>query len=157
MMTRFRNTALFFIPILSDQLSKYIIRNHSGFYICNNNLAFGLPFFTIFVIPTLIFALFILNLKLKFFSFPLETEQLSIKKLISNFKFQISKCSYLQIIGILLFVSGAISNIIDRLLFGCVTDFIDLKIWPVFNLADIFISIGATMIIYKNIVRRKPS
>jgi len=32
---------------------------------------------------------------------------------------------------------------IDRLFFGCVTDFIDLRIWPVFNFADIYITIGA--------------
>ncbi|MBI2547864.1 signal peptidase II [Candidatus Woesearchaeota archaeon] len=42
-----------------------------------------------------------------------------------------------------LIVGGATGNLIDRVVRGHVIDFIDLKIWPVFNLADIAISIGA--------------
>ena len=47
---------------------------------------------------------------------------------------------------IILILSGAVSNLIDRLRFSCVIDFIDLKFWPVFNLADTFITIGGIMI-----------
>lgn len=50
---------------------------------------------------------------------------------------------------IILILSGAFSNIIDRLTFGCVTDFIDLKFWPVFNLADIFIVLGAVFLLVR--------
>jgi signal peptidase II len=49
----------------------------------------------------------------------------------------------------MLILSGAVSNIIDRLYFGCVIDFIDLKIWPVFNLADSFIVLGVILILLK--------
>ncbi|EKE21105.1 MAG: hypothetical protein ACD_7C00351G0001, partial [uncultured bacterium] len=38
----------------------------------------------------------------------------------------------------------------DRYNYGCVIDFIDLKFFPVFNLADIFITIGAIIIIMKS-------
>lgn len=45
-------------------------------------------------------------------------------------------------IPILLIVAGIISNLIDRIFRGFVIDFIDLKFWPVFNLADSCIVIG---------------
>ena len=39
-------------------------------------------------------------------------------------------------------LGGAIGNLIDRILFGQVTDFLDFRIWPVFNVADISNVIG---------------
>ena len=48
--------------------------------------------------------------------------------------------------------SGAIGNVLDRINDGSVTDFLHLKIYNysffIFNLADAFITIGATLIIY---------
>lgn len=46
-----------------------------------------------------------------------------------------------------LILGGAISNLIDRLRFGYVLDFIDFRIWPVFNLADSAITLGVALII----------
>jgi signal peptidase II len=50
-----------------------------------------------------------------------------------------------------LILSGAIGNVIDRLIFGFVIDFIDVDLgfyrWPIFNIADSAIFIGAVMII----------
>jgi lipoprotein signal peptidase len=40
-------------------------------------------------------------------------------------------------------LGGGASNLIDRLHHGGVVDFIDVKIWPVFNIADAAIVIGA--------------
>lgn len=40
-------------------------------------------------------------------------------------------------------LGGAASNLIDRVRRGGIVDFIDLKIWPVFNIADAAIVIGA--------------
>jgi len=48
-----------------------------------------------------------------------------------------------------LILGGAIGNLIDRIVFGHVIDFIDFRIWPVFNLADSAISIGAAIILLK--------
>lgn len=41
-----------------------------------------------------------------------------------------------------LIIGGALGNIIDRILLGEVVDFIDLRFWPVFNLADTAIVVG---------------
>ena len=41
-----------------------------------------------------------------------------------------------------LLVGGSLSNLIDRVAHGHVTDFIDISHWPTFNLADTFIVIG---------------
>jgi signal peptidase II len=46
-----------------------------------------------------------------------------------------------------LIVGGAIGNLIDRLRFGYVVDFLDFRIWPVFNVADSAISIGTIILI----------
>ena len=43
---------------------------------------------------------------------------------------------------VLLLVAGLLGNLIDRVFRGFVIDFIDLKFWPVFNLADSLIVIG---------------
>lgn len=44
--------------------------------------------------------------------------------------------------------SGALGNLIDRLIFGYVIDFLDFRIWPVFNIADSAITIGAILLGY---------
>jgi len=46
-------------------------------------------------------------------------------------------------------VGGAIGNLIDRVRFGHVVDFIDILVWPVFNIADMAIVGGALLLGYK--------
>ena len=45
-------------------------------------------------------------------------------------------------------VGGAAGNMIDRVRFQHVIDFLDFRIWPVFNFADSFITIGVCLFIY---------
>ncbi len=45
-----------------------------------------------------------------------------------------------------LILAGALGNLIDRLFFGYVIDFLDFRIWPVFNIADSAITIGAILL-----------
>ena len=56
-----------------------------------------------------------------------------------------------------LILGGAIGNVLDRLLYGAVVDFIDVHYdgwhWPAFNIADSAISIGATLIVINEIRR----
>jgi len=50
-------------------------------------------------------------------------------------------------IPVALILSGAIGNLIDRIVQGYVIDFIDFRIWPAFNVADSCITIGALWLI----------
>ena len=47
-----------------------------------------------------------------------------------------------------LVVSGAAGNFIDRFLRGTVTDMFDFQIWPVFNIADIYITVSCFVLIF---------
>ena len=51
-----------------------------------------------------------------------------------------------------LILGGALGNVLDRIMYGAVVDFIDLHYanwhWPAFNLADSAICIGAALIIW---------
>lgn len=53
--------------------------------------------------------------------------------------------------GLALILGGAIGNVIDRIYFGYVTDFLDVYYggyhWPTFNIADSGISIGAAVLV----------
>ena len=45
-------------------------------------------------------------------------------------------------------LGGALGNLLDRLRYGHVVDFIDFKVWPVFNLADSAITMGVAILAY---------
>jgi signal peptidase II len=45
-------------------------------------------------------------------------------------------------VGLGLVLGGSVSNLADRVRVGHVTDFLDLRFWPAFNLADTFIVVG---------------
>lgn len=46
-----------------------------------------------------------------------------------------------------LLLGGSLSNLIDRVRLGHVTDFLDFRFWPAFNLADAFIVAGVAVLI----------
>jgi signal peptidase II len=50
-------------------------------------------------------------------------------------------------LGLALVAGGAAGNLIDRVLAGGVTDFIDVGWWPVFNVADIALDCGVALIV----------
>ncbi len=54
-------------------------------------------------------------------------------------------------LGLALILSGAVGNLIDRVRFGYVIDFIDLRVWPVFNVADSAITIGVALLILRSL------
>ena len=45
-------------------------------------------------------------------------------------------------------LGGALGNVIDRIRYGAVTDFIKLPGWPAFNVADISITFGVLVLLY---------
>lgn len=112
--------------IFADQFSKYLIRHFDGFYICNKNISFGIEMksylFWIFWLGAVCFIIFYYK---KFF-------------LKSN-------------LALIIILSGALSNIVDRLMLGCVIDFIKIPFWPYFNLADLFITLGVIILIVKTL------
>ena len=54
--------------------------------------------------------------------------------------------SLLVALGLVL--GGTAGNLIDRLRFGYVTDFIDVGIWPTFNIADSAVVVGVIIFVY---------
>ena len=76
---------------------------------------------------------------------------LVITYLISQLKFQ----GYLQQLASAIISGGAIGNVIDRILYGKVVDFLDFHIggyhWPAFNIADVAICTGIAIWIYASI------
>jgi signal peptidase II len=59
-----------------------------------------------------------------------------------------------------LILGGALGNVIDRLRFGQVVDFLDFHAlglhWPAFNVADSAITVGAGLLIIESFLQRKP-
>ena len=50
-------------------------------------------------------------------------------------------------LAICLIVAGGVGNLIDRLTRGFVTDMLDFRFWPVFNVADVAVCIGAGFLV----------
>jgi signal peptidase II len=120
--------------VFVDQLIKLIIRSKSGFYVCNSGIAFGINLSSValgFLWGVLVVFLLYCYLQRR----------------VTNGK--CSVCSWCDSVYFYFILGGGISNLIDRIVFGCVIDYIDLGWFPVFNLADAFISIGAAMLILK--------
>ncbi len=124
-----------------DQSTKFILNNNlvlnqtnpviKGFFnltlVHNRGAAFGilknqLPLF----IFTSIFAIILIYINLK--------------KSARKRKLSLSSLA----LGLIL--AGAIGNLIDRLVFGYVIDFLDFCVWPVFNVADSAITVGAILL-----------
>ncbi|MDY6911994.1 MAG: signal peptidase II, partial [Chloroflexota bacterium] len=66
----------------------------------------------------------------------------------------------LMLIGLGLVLGGAIGNLIDRIRFGAVTDFLDVRLWgdfhwAIFNVADAALSTGIVILIYYLLIMAK--
>ena len=70
-----------------------------------------------------------------------------------------SQVNVSKLIALSLILSGAIGNLIDRAALGFVIDFIDLHYqdfyWPVFNVADIAISLGVVLLLLVDFKKEK--
>jgi signal peptidase II len=143
-----RNVVLFLTAVLivtADQLSKIGIRSNlavgesapeSGFFqltrIDNTGAAFGLfqdHSFALTIIAVVGIAILLLYALFAYHRFPFLD-------------------STLNRVAIGLMLGGTVGNLIDRLYLGCVTDFIDIGIWPAFNIADSAVTVGAIMFAY---------
>lgn len=125
---------------LLDQLTKLLIRQNFQpgqsapiiknalhlTYVTNTGSAFGLfgGFNAAFILFSIAVIIFVLHY---------------LKKIKENEK------TLLLAFGLLL--GGTIGNLIDRLAYGHVIDFIDFRIWPVFNIADSAVTISIALLI----------
>lgn len=55
-----------------------------------------------------------------------------------------------------LLAGGAVGNLVDRIRVGAVIDYLDIRVWPVFNLADIAVTAGAGLLIVSLVLRSDP-
>jgi len=144
-----RNAVLFTIALLvvaADQLSKLWIRSNlpvgqslpeTGFFrlthVHNTGAAFGLfkgqsfPLMVVALVGVVIILLYAFFLHRRF----------------PSLDYRLTNSALGLVLG------GTIgNNLIDRLRFGYVTDFIDVGIWPVFNIADSAIVVGIIIFAY---------
>ena len=59
------------------------------------------------------------------------------------------KKELISIFSLSLITAGAFSNLIDRLRYGFVVDYIDLRFFTVFNLADTMITLGIVFLVFR--------
>lgn len=52
-------------------------------------------------------------------------------------------------------LGGSLSNLFDRIFYGYVIDYVDFKVFPVFNLSDVAINLGVFLIILDLFFKRK--
>ena len=68
----------------------------------------------------------------------------------------ITKSSGLKKYSLLMILGGALGNVLDRIIYKAVPDFIDFHVgnfhWFIFNVSDIFISIGVIIIVILEII-----
>ncbi|TKJ17755.1 signal peptidase II [Candidatus Woesearchaeota archaeon B3_Woes] len=115
-----------FIIVVVDQLTKYLVKVLNISYITNSGSLFGLFKGASSILAWLsivIIGLFLFNYD------------------------KIQKGDWKLKLGSGLVVGGAIGNLIDRILYQGVIDFINLRIWPSFNIADSALSVGIILLI----------
>jgi len=128
-----RLTKIFFSHTLSLGESFVVIRNILHMTLVHNTgIAFGMfknHGIVFIIIPVIMIGLLIYNFY--------------------HYKHNNEKLSRLYVVAVSLILAGAIGNLIDRILYGYVIDFIDLRIWPVFNIADSAITVGACLLLWR--------
>ena len=126
--------------IISDQVTKHLIRSNLSLgesfpdswparftYVENTGSAFGL-----FTDQTI---------------FLIGASTVAIAILVYLFR-RIGSSSFLLRASLALQLGGGSSNLVDRIRFGQVTDFVDLRVWPIFNIADSSVVIGIVILAY---------
>lgn len=133
-----RLTKIFFSGLMEVNESVVVIKNVLHFSLVHNTgIAFGLfkdCSFVFILVPLVLAGLLVYNVY-----YYRNSEQLTRT----------------YVVAFSLILGGAIGNLYDRIFLGYVVDFIDFRIWPVFNIADSAITIGAGIILLKCIPSQK--
>jgi signal peptidase II len=139
------NIIIFLLILIVDQFSKNILLN-------NLSLGESIP-----IIPNVFHITMVFNTGIAFGLFKDQTILFSLISffviilIIINILIQRKKTNTenFELLALYLILSGAVGNLIDRFRFGYVIDFLDLRIWPVFNVADSAITIGIALLLIK--------
>ena len=147
-LARWRNTglgAIVLLVVLADQLSKAWIRSN----LAVGETLFDLGFFRV---------IHIYNTGAVFGLFKGHTMTLAVIAIAGMAVILVlvlllrSRWSFLDnwavLSAIALVIGGTIGNQIDRLWRGAVTDFLDFKVWPAFNVADSSVTVGCAVIVF---------
>lgn len=129
------------IVIIVDQLSKYLTVKYM-------TEGASIP-----IIPGVFHLTFIYNRGAAFGL--LENQQwifilvaLALIAVVFYFRQDIKEADEYTRFGTALLLGGAIGNLIDRIRINMVIDYFDFIIWPIFNIADVAICVGVSMIIW---------
>ena len=129
--------------VVLDQTTKLIIKNNLGLsqskpliknilhftYVTNSGSAFG--WFKDFNFLLIIFSFCVISAIFYFYVWV-----------------KIKNNQMPQQIAAGLLLGGTIGNLIDRVFYGYVIDFIDFRIWPVFNIADIAVTTSVIILLF---------
>jgi signal peptidase II len=143
-----RTLTLFFIAgivIALDQYTKHLVRAYIPVYTSWMPIAWLEPFVTFTHVENTgaAFGLF------KSMSYVFVGVAVVVVVLISIYHKQIAGASWMLRVAFGLQMGGAAGNAIDRILRnGVVTDFVDVRIWPIWNVADSAVVVGTALLAY---------
>lgn len=120
-----------FLVFIIDRYVKHLLILKDLIY-KNKNIAFGLA-----INETLLYAL--IGIILFFLIF----------LLVKSYQ----KKNIFFVLALTLITLGASSNLLDRILYGYIIDFINISYFSIFNLADVMIVVGAGLIVIKALKR----
>ncbi len=143
----YRNSVLFASVlgiILIDQATKYLIRSFLN------------PSEYIPLIPKILSLTYVTNTGasfgiLKGMNVFLIVISMCIVAYLAYYVYRHRNQNDISILPFALIIGGALSNIIDRLVYGFVLDFIQIPFWPAFNVADSVITLGVLVLIIQSL------
>ena len=81
--------------------------------------------------------------------------------LVTVFLRRVERGDWWNLTALSLILGGAVGNLVDRIRYGEVVDFIDVYIgwyhWPVFNVADSGITVGMVILVGHAVLHRRPA
>jgi signal peptidase II len=148
------NFLIILFIFLLDRFSKIFIINSNDIYIGNE--VFLTPFLNLTLVwnEGIAFGLFSFEDKIYYHSLTAIIILITIIILI-----MIIKSIGLEKYGFVVIFGGSIGNIFDRIRYSSVPDFIDIHFnnfhWFIFNVADIFITVGVLILIFNEIILKQ--
>lgn len=81
----------------------------------------------------------------------------AVALMIAALRSRLGRASRAERAAYALLIGGGLGNLLDRVLRGYVIDFVHVRYWPVFNLADVFLVAGVGLLLLVRLRRRSPN